>query len=80
VAGVHGNAGPRQPLHVWHLCPFVDARFVTNLFLQNSEHTRRSRMAFFSGAYGRATDADAVAVDIHSLFRETDDDHDWSGG
>src|SRR5438874_13475011 len=32
--GVHGNANPSQSLHVWHLCAFVDARFVGDLFLQ----------------------------------------------
>jgi hypothetical protein len=80
VTGVHGNAGPRQPLHVWHLRPFVNARFVTDLLLQNGEHSRGSRMAFFSSADRRATDADAIAVNIHSLFRNADDDHDWSGG
>src|SRR5258708_25194343 len=80
VTGVHGNAGPRQPLHVWHLRPFVNIRFVTDLLLHNSEHTRGSRMAFCPSADSRLTDADAIAVNIHSLFRKTDDDHDWSCG
>ena len=36
-------------------------------------------MAFCSSADSRLTDTDAIPVNIHFLFRKTDDDHHWSG-
>jgi hypothetical protein len=80
MAGMHGYTGPGQSLHLWHLRPFVDVRFVIDLFLQNSEQARRDRMAFSSGANGRMTDAHPISVNVHFLVRKADNDNDRSSG
>src|SRR5215469_61623 len=59
-----------------HPCSFVEVRFVSDLLLQNSEDTCRSRMALGSSDDGRDANADTIAVHIHSLSRKTNDDHD----
>jgi hypothetical protein len=68
------HTGPRQPSHVREPCSHVNVGFVMDLLLQDKElHGLSFR------ADGRLADSDAIAIDIHSLFRKTDEDHHRSG-
>jgi hypothetical protein len=65
---VHRDACPGEPLHVRHL-RFVNARFVTDLLLQNRKYAGRGALAWLTGAYRRSSDAYTVAVNIQKLIR-----------
>jgi hypothetical protein len=71
ITGMHRDTGPGESLHMRHLGAFVDTRLVSDLLLQNSEHTGRRLLARFSAAYGRAPDPNAVAIDVKNLVRQT---------
>ena len=69
VSRVHRDACPGEPLHVRHLRTFVNARFVTDLLLQNRKYAGRGALAWLTGAYRRSSDAYTVAVHIQKLIR-----------
>ena len=73
---VHGDPSPGKSLHVRHLRAFIDARFVIDFLLQNSEHASRRAMACGPSAHRRTPDAYAVSINVHDLVRQTDEnDH-----
>ena len=46
------------------------------LLLQNAEDAARGIVAFGAGADARAADHNAVAIDVHLLLRNADEDHE----
>ena len=68
VARVHGDARPRQPLHVRHRRVVVFLRVVLLFFLEDAEDAARCGVAFGAGAHGRAADEDAIAINVHGLL------------
>jgi len=44
VSRVDRDVGPGEPLHVRHLRTFINARFVTNLLLQNRKYPSRGAL------------------------------------
>jgi hypothetical protein len=52
IARVHGNASPRQPLHVWHRRIVVFLRVMLLLFLEDRENATRRGVALRAGAHG----------------------------
>src|SRR5438552_15770276 len=79
-AGVHGNAAPGEPLHVWHWRIVIRFRTMRLLFLEDAEHTARRGMTFRARAHGRAADQNPVAIDVHRLLRNADKEHERTLG
>src|SRR5947207_1513187 len=46
------------------------------LFLEDAEDAARCGVTLRAGAHGRATDEDAVAINVHGLLRDADEDHE----
>ena len=46
------------------------------LFLEDFEDAAWRRVAFRAGAHGRATDEDAVAINVHGLLGDAHQDHE----
>src|SRR5437868_4384794 len=47
-------------------------------FLEDGEDATWSGMSVGAGAHGRAADEDAVAINMHHLFRNAHQDHEWT--
>src|SRR5205807_8639675 len=76
IARVHGDAGPRQPLHVWHRRAVVFFRVMLLLFLEDGEVAAWRGVSFRARAPGRATDEHAVAIYVHGLLWDAHKHHE----
>src|SRR4029450_7796229 len=76
IARVHGNASPGQPLHVWHGRIVVLLRIVLLFFLKDAEDAARCGVALRAGAHARATDEDAVTINVHGLLWDAHEHHE----
>src|SRR5947199_581206 len=76
IARVHCNSSPGQPLHVWHRRVVVFLRIMLLLFLEDREDAARRGVAFRAGAHARATDEDAVAINVHGLLWDAHKHHE----
>ena len=76
LAGMKCHARPGQPVHVRHRRVVIGRGMVIAILLQDREHAGRRRMAGFAGRTGRDRNADAIAIDMHQLIGQRDDDGD----
>ena len=76
LSGVQRDPGPRQPVHVGHWRVVVGRGAVVLVLLQNLEDAGRRPVAELAGRAGRGGDPHAVAVDVHELVGQRDDDED----
>src|SRR4249920_3222016 len=51
IASMQRDAAPGHALHVRHLCSLVDTRRMMNLFFQDRENTRGSRVTWSPSAH-----------------------------
>lgn len=73
VSCVQGNAVPGKPIHVRHRC-IVGRGPVITVLLEHNECTGWRLMSGFARAAGRDGDPQAVAVDMHSLLIQRNND------
>src|SRR5437763_4867198 len=80
LSGMHRNTAPSEALHVRHWRVIVLLRAMDRFLFQNAEHSAGSFMAFCPSTYGRSADHDSVAINVHLLFGNTDEDHERTPG
>ncbi len=73
-AGMHGNAGPGDPLHVRHRRAAIDVGVVEFMLLDDAEHTHRRRMALHAGRHRGFREHAGAVVDRHLLPVDRHDD------
>src|SRR5205814_5500718 len=76
LAGMHRDTGPGKPLHIRHRSVVVFLRPIRLLLIQNREYATGRSVAFGTSAHGGATDQNAVAIYVHHLLRNTNQDHE----
>src|SRR5215471_11631732 len=80
MPGMQRYASPGEPLHVWHLGTFIDARYMMDFLLQNRERPRRRALPGLTSTYGRVPDPHSVPIDIETLVRQTHQNNHRSRG
>ena len=75
---VHGDAAPGKSLHVRHRRVVVFLGAMGLLLFKNGEHTARRVVAFGAGTHRRATNQNAIAINIHRLLWDTHQRDHWT--
>src|SRR5207342_79566 len=75
IPRVHADAGVGEPLHVGHRRIVVFFRIILLTLAENTEDAARRGVSLRAGAYARAADEDAVAINVHGLLGNTHQYH-----
>ena len=73
-AGMHGDAGPGDPLHIGHRRAAIDVGMMQLLFLDDAEHAHRRRMALHARGDRRFREEAVGVVDPQLLLVDRDRD------
>jgi hypothetical protein len=79
IAGVEGDAGPGEALHVRHLRALVDGGDVLSLLLEDREDADWCAMPRATGGARRDADLLAATIDMNELLGERRNDDDGTG-